>query len=38
MRNWRDWLGIYIPVAVVAYFLIYRDDFYALVHWLEHFF
>jgi hypothetical protein len=29
----REWLLVLAPVAVVIYFVIYPDQFAALVHW-----
>jgi hypothetical protein len=33
----REWLLVLAPVAVVIYFVIYPDQFAALLHWANNF-
>ena len=32
----RDWVLIALPFAVVVYFLVCPDDFFAMVEWIRH--
>lgn len=33
----RDWLFVIIPIAVVCYFVVYPEQFHALMLWVEQF-